>query len=182
MDRQKLLLAIVGGLLLIRFGLVPLQELRAEKVDELNQKVKRFDKGESVLSKVPEYQSKLDELKQSLDRYESLYPAANTSLAAQLTVQEQLQNIAIERNVKLDEVDWISTVEGTPEQATMKIRFTANFKDLMYFVSEAERLGPWLSVSDLNYGVKKQRIGWKKLGEAKGSLILSISYIVNDAA
>lgn len=180
MDRQKLLLILVAGLAFIKFVVFPFEEMRLEKVDEFEQKHNRNLKAQQLIDSGPVIREKLQSVEQQLMQFESFFPVASSSQEAQLKVQQQLQVIAENKKVLLEEIEWIETQSGRPELATLKISFDGKYKDVMLFVTEAENLGPWLITEELVYRVSNQRVKWKRLGQAKGSITLSVNYIVNE--
>lgn len=177
MNRQVLLLAIVGALLFARFVWVPLNESRVEKQDIYTTKHAQFYKGEILLAQKNDIENALAEQNAKLEKYESIYPNADSTFAAQLKMQQNIQVVALDKKVQLDEVEWISTIPGNPEKALLELNFSANLKDLMYFFTEVEQLGPWISITQMQYRVDKQRVNWKRLGDAKGKMTLEVFYL-----
>jgi hypothetical protein len=173
---------MVGSLLFIRFVLLPLHEIRVEKTEILQAKYSRYIKGKDLLKQKEVLQTRVDEVNLRLSQYQSLYPTDLSSSKAQLTMQQQMQRLAQDKRIVLDEVEWVSTIEGNPEKALLEISFEGNLKDLMYFYTAIEQLGPWVSVTDIQYRVDEQRVNWKQLGQAKGKLTLEVFYLIKEAS
>lgn len=179
-SRQSLLLITVGFLLIIRFVLVPLNVHRHSLNDEYQAKIIQYQKGQALLASNVVLSENIEVLQSSLSNLSGMLPKANQRVQAQLNAQQQIRSLADNRNITLEQMEWLSIQEGTPELARLSINFEAEFKDLMFFFTELSSMGIWLHINDYAFRVNKQRVRYKRLGEAKGNIQLDVYYIVSN--
>lgn len=180
MNRQTVLIVILGFIAIVRFVIVPLNEHRIELSDQYDAKYLRMGKGEALIAQSSRVSAELASVQQALSQFGDLFPRAEDRLQAQLNIQQRVSELASEREIKVEEVEWTRHEQGEPEQAGLLVEFSGGLKELMYFHTDLLSLGVWMEIVGMQYRVDKQKVRWKRLGETKGTMELRVYYLIEE--
>jgi Tfp pilus assembly protein PilO len=181
MNRQKVLLLLVGILILIKFGFGALNEKRRESRELLEVKIERFEKGKALLEGEGQLDELLSRVDIALDMAKQSHLIVDSSQNARLDVQRRITTLAEQNNITIDSSDWSSPIEGQPERIVFDIRFSGNFDEFAKFHLAVEELGDWVSVQKINVNVQRQNVGRKAIGVSRGSMLFDVVYLVVDS-
>ncbi|XOV79217.1 MAG: hypothetical protein ACFHVJ_20255 [Aestuariibacter sp.] len=180
MDRQKVLLSIVGVLVLARFVIVPYFEFRNERIDELIRLKGMFAKSARLSSEVELLEQRLPAIEENLKSFENVITQAPDVDFVRLDIQRQIENVARKYDVTLENIEWGEVIAGTPSQIDLEIGFKSKFKNLLMFQHDIQALQQSISTTSIYAAVNKQNIGWKKLGFAQGNFRMRVYFMSND--
>jgi hypothetical protein len=141
MNRQQILLVIVGVLLLVKFGFGYINDKRVESKELLETKYNRYIKGKRLLDTESSIDERLNELNLSLEKAKEFYPIAVSAQDARLDVQRRINTLAEQSNLTVESVEWLSIEEGQPEKAIVDLRFIGEFDAMIKFHLMLEELG-----------------------------------------
>ncbi len=178
MDRQKYLLLFAAVLLVMKFVILPVYDYRDELANQLESAQEHLAKRHKVFAEVELLKGEQAKIEETLSLLQGEFTQAIDHEFAKLTFQKKLEEQAREHGVVLQNIEWSEVVDGTPSSADLEVRFEAPFKSVMLFHSQLADAGYDVYTRELFTSVQRQRLGAKKLGNAKGTLSLSIYYLV----
>ena len=181
MDRQKVLLMLVGILVVVKFGFGTLNDKRQESRELLSVKIERFEKGKALLEGEGHLDDLLSEVDTSLDMAKKSHLIVDSSQNARLDVQRKITSIAEQYNITIDSSDWSSPTEGRPERIVFDIRFNGKFDEFAKFHIAVEELGDWVNVQKINVNVQRQDVSRKGIGVSRGSMLFDVVYLDVDS-
>ena len=177
-SRQKLLLTIVVVLGCIKFVILPVQLHINELTTQLQDENEKLVKRKLAIREVELMREQEAQLEENLASLKGQFQTGPESALLQLTFQKKLEALAREEEVTLTNISWPTTINGSPEIAELDIKYEAPLKNLMRFHSNLKSAEFNVVTDELFAAVSYQRLHWKKLGQAKGTLKLRIFYLV----
>ena len=184
MNRQQYLLAFVLVLLIVKFTIVPLAEMASVKAEEVDALQLRYDKGESRLASLPDIKRHLDIVDNALSQSQESFLSAASGEAAQLSFQKQVEELALDTQVTVVSLEWLSVTAGNPETALVELKIKGPYLNSVRLLTGIEQLGIWVKAKDMNLRVNGQKLQQRRIGEMQGSIVFQMFYVVesNDAA
>lgn len=126
----KKLLAVLAVLLILRFVFVPVFEWQDETLAQVQQQKLQLEKAERVIERTEILQNSIDNLKGKIAAVEKNYYQQQSNNAFRLQIQQEMEKLFVEHNVKLKNFDWTNEVEGLVTQNRATIAFDGNTIDL----------------------------------------------------
>lgn len=182
MNRQKWLLGVVGLLAVVRFAILPAQEVIERKTQEYQRLTERLDKGARLISEVENMSDEAKFIDDKINVIKQQFEIVPSEEVAQLTFQQKIESEAEKHGIKIDSIEWAESKKGTPSYSVLNLKVDAQMYGLMLFHSGITQLGYGVVTTQLNLNSIRQNMRVGRLGRLRGQISLRIFYLVEDAA
>ncbi len=155
--RVKAGLIVISGIVLVKFGLLPLYEWQ----DDTMQRIRVFKRAVAQKKALIGNESRLND---TLQKAESFYKAAAQFYfqdfaepqALQLMMQKEIEHSAASIGIKIKSTDWLPPSEGYIVQVPIKIRCEATPDQILKFLQNIESGKRFFSVDRLKLSTRSQ--------------------------
>ncbi|MFD2168191.1 hypothetical protein ACFSJY_18185 [Thalassotalea euphylliae] len=154
LKQHKLLLAVMGVLIFVKFVLIPVQEWQKDTATELELKRKKLFKAEYMLENLESFQKSNKELLRALSQAEDTLFDAKPDAEFELEQQIALEQLFKKYNLQIDNIGWKrakSIAELDLKQYDVDVRFSGSLPDAIELTLAIEEMGKQIYVSDYNY-------------------------------
>jgi len=170
-DKRKLMLSVLAILLIARFILVPIFDWQQEQILSLEAKQQRLVKTDDIISRLPQINVKLAELKTTNLQLQARYFEHTSSNAFKLELQQKIEALFSKYELKISNFSWVVEIPNQISEARAKISFegtTANYAMLQLAIAQSPKL-----LNVVQWTLQIKRMNSKSLGKVNGSLLLS---------
>ena len=174
--KRKLMVGALVVLLIARFILVPIFDWQQEQIVQIAAKEQRLIKTNNIIARLPQINLALAKLKQSNQQQQSRYFSHKTTNAFKLQLQQRIDKIFSQYDLKVTNFNWVAEIAGDITQARASISFDGQTKDFAKLQLAIAQLPELLNVNQWTLHIK--RMSASSLGNAKGSIILTAYNIV----
>jgi len=170
-NKRKLMLAVLAVLLLTRFILVPIFDWQQEQIDQITKKEQRLVKTNNIITRLPQVQAALAQLKESNQKQQDRYFNQSLSNTFKLQLQQKTELLFSEHDLKVTNFNWVAEIPAEITQARAKISFEGATKDFAMLQLEIAQLPKLLNIAQWTLHIK--RMNDHSLGNVKGSILLT---------
>lgn len=170
-DKRKVMLGVLAVLLLARFILVPIFDWQQEQILAIETKQQRLVKTNNIIDRLPQINLALSELEANNLQQQQRYFEHASSNAFKLQLQQEIESVFTEHELKVTNFNWVVEIPGEISQARAKIAFegtTANFALLQLAIAQFPKL---LNIAQ--WTLQINRMNNRSLGKVRGSLLLT---------
>jgi len=171
MQNKNTLLLILGGIILIKYMLMPIIEWQNDSVEQLVVLNKKLDKSLGFINELPRLEQEkvkladfLKTIKLDVDTYQDIS-------RYQLDKQREIEKVFAENKIIIKSFNWRDIVKiGNGSQLKLMIRYSGKLKDFISLhmaISQFNR-----SVEVTNFGLNIRTQTDKSLGDITGSIVL----------
>jgi len=178
-DKRKLMLVVLAVLLITRFILVPIFDWQQEQIDQIKEKEQRLVKTNNIITRLPQVELALAQLKESNQKQQARYFNQALSNTFKLQLQQKTEKLFSEHDLKVTNFNWVAEIPGQIMQARAKISFEGATKDFAKLQLEIAQLPKLLNIAQWTLHIK--RMNDHSLGNIKGSIILTANNIAPEA-
>lgn len=152
MLQNKKLIAVVVLLVIIKFVLLPLQQKQQELHQQLDSLVKRVQRSEALVQEKDTLQKWAITQEQELTQLLQPFPVVDNAAQYRLTLQQQLQQLAVEHQVAVTFFDWLSDTTLNifeMQRSRISLRVEGEAAAIMLWHAKLEQRFPQLVVRDV---------------------------------
>ncbi|MBM4231538.1 MAG: hypothetical protein FJ184_12470 [Gammaproteobacteria bacterium] len=151
-DRSRLLIALLGALLAVRFAFLPWWEQQQAAIESLQVVTDRLDKSEAVIRYREQILASARSLEQEVAAVLNKLPESDDDESFRLSRQQQLTEKLQAAGLRLNVFDW--TLAGNLDGASLRfsrfrLQSTGDIASIARFVSGLEVEGPSIIIRDL---------------------------------
>ena len=137
-------------LALIQFVYMPFDEWRLGQLDQLESLIRNIQKKKALVGQEQNLTDTLKDLSLSLQQVtRNYYLDVSDAQALQLSLQKDIEKIAITQRVKINRAEWMYAVESDVLQAPIKVTCEGTAADILRFIHALESAEPFIVVSSL---------------------------------
>jgi len=170
-NKRKLMLGVLTVLLLTRFILVPIFYWQQEQIDQIKEKKQRLVKTNNIITRLPQVQLALVQLKQNNKKQEKRYFNQPLSNTFKLQLQQKTEKLFSQHELKVTNFNWVAEIPDQITQARAKISFEGATKDFAKLQLDIAQLPKLLNIMQWTLHIK--RMNDHSLGNIKGNILLS---------
>ncbi|ASI97588.1 GspMb/PilO family protein [Vibrio rotiferianus] len=140
LNDRRALLGIVGILMLLRFGLVPLLEWQNEKWQQISSLNQRLEKSEALIERT-EFIAKLEtKLEAQVEKQQAQFVSGRTDDAIQLQQQKKIESLIKQHDLKMANTRWLGSVpQGNYTEYRLEVGLNGKISDFIGFLQSLEQ-------------------------------------------
>lgn len=170
-NKRKLMLGVLAVLLLTRFIFVPIFDWQQEQIDQIEEKEQRLVKTNNIITRLPQVELALAQLKESNQKQETRYFKQPLSNTFKLQLQQNAEKLFAEYELKVTNFNWVAEIPDKITQARAKISFEGATKDFAKLQLEIAQRSKLLNIAQWTMHIK--RMNDHSLGNVKGNILLT---------
>ncbi|MBN1227271.1 MAG: type 4a pilus biogenesis protein PilO [Deltaproteobacteria bacterium] len=167
LDKSSLLirqgLAVVLGLVIIKFAVLPFFSWKGDAVDEITLLKRSIAHKKAFVGSEPRINKDLQNMKDAFEQAASFYYSDFSDIRSiQLKLQKDIENVSLSAGVNVKNTDWIHPSGETIISVPIKIMMETDIDRLVKFIKAIESHNKFLSIDNV------------KINSAQNSLLLSV--------
>lgn len=175
LKKHATLLIVLVILVVVKFIVVPIIEWQEGLILENESYQSRIDRVQGLSENRERLQQSLNTVEKQQQLAQSLVHQYSDEATFKLKLQKLLDSYAAKYNVKVSNVNWLTTVEmidGAIIKFPIRMKVRGPTSKVVQFINYLESLSPIIDVDALNLNVKRQ--SGRALGSIDGQLTINL--------
>lgn len=174
-SKQKILLAFLAVLILLKFVIVPIMEWQEEKAQSIARLDEQLSKGNSLLTNQDQLEAALIAFKeQNANLKKQLVSVDSSTTAFQLRMQKMIDEWINEYELSVRNSNWLSPYpQPHAIEHRLELSLNGNVKDFIRLMIRVEQHQPKISIIEASSAINNMMPNAQKLGTFNGRLVLS---------
>jgi ribosomal protein L23 len=126
---QKTMLLMVGVLVVLKFGVLPLWAWQSEQLGQLQAKYRQFSKLTTVINGQASYGGQAQQLTAEIARLNDYFYV--DSSATKLTIQQDIEKIFAEYAIRVEGFSWLVDDQQTLRSLRATVRYSGDYHSMM---------------------------------------------------
>jgi len=126
---QKTMLLMVGVLVVLKFGVLPLWAWQSEQLGQLQAKSRQLSKLTTVVNGQASYGGQAQQLTAEIARLNDYFYV--DSSATKLTIQQDIEKIFAEHAIKIEGFSWLFDDQQTLRSLRATVRYSGDYHNMM---------------------------------------------------
>lgn len=168
-QRHSALVAVLGVILLIKFGFLPLLEWQESYRQELILEKKRITKAQRVLNNAEQFEQQFSQLEQLHQAQQGLLFSSQPDNQFQLSRQQQIEALLSSYDLRAERINWLAAINvasGQVRQYSVTISVEGKITDILRWHLAVEKQKPLIDI--VGFDVRMQRQTDSSLGRGAG--------------
>lgn len=178
---KQILLIILGGLLIVRFAMVPLFAWQAETIDNIHSQQARLDKSAALIDRLSDVDALVAERKDLLSSLEGRYYQQSGNLDhLKLTLQQHIDELSSRYHLQLVSFNWLVDLSGDINESRARLTVSGKTLDVAQFQIALAESGKQIQLNEMSIELRKGATS--TLGTAAANFVLSFFSVPNEGS